>query len=412
MQSENMRMRKSGEVGALMCLSVSMLLASLGTSIANIALPALSQAFDAPIHGVQWVVVSYLATLTLGALVAGRLGDVFGRRRMLIFGLALFSAASLGCAMASSLHALVAARAVQGAGASFLMVLTIALVRDSFASTNTGRAMGLLGTMSALGTALGPSLGGLLIASSGWRPLFLVLIPIGVLTIGMALFNLRPQVPVRKAKSATRLIIPPHGLMTRLLVNFLVAAVMMSTLIVGPFYLGLGLGLAQATTGLVMTVGPAISIICGVPAGRLVDTWGARSVVMIGLTGLTCGVVALIFLPGLAGIGGYLAAIAILTPGYQLFQAANNTAVMADVGEDRRGAVSGMLGFSRNLGLIAGASLMGAIFSYGVGTDAIENAGPALITHGMQLTFAAAAAMMAAAILATLSDREEASSKP
>ncbi|MDY6859818.1 MAG: MFS transporter, partial [Pseudomonadota bacterium] len=140
--------------GALLCLSLSMLLASLGTSIANIALPRLALAFDAPFHQVQWVVIAYLAALTLCAVFAGRLGDMFGRQRMLVAGLVLFSLASLLCALAPGLWLLVGARALQGVGAAFLMTLTIALVRETVSGDRVGRAMGMLGTMSAVGTAL------------------------------------------------------------------------------------------------------------------------------------------------------------------------------------------------------------------------------------------------------------------
>lgn len=92
-------------------------------------------------------------------------------------------------------------------------------------------------------------------------------------------------------------------------------------------------------------------------------------------------------LPATFGVAGYIAAIAILTPGYQMFQSANNVMVMADVSADQRGAVSGLLGLSRNIGLISGASVMGAVFSAGVGSTAIEEAAEAAIVDGLRITF-------------------------
>ncbi|TGP15367.1 MFS transporter, partial [Mesorhizobium sp. M1D.F.Ca.ET.234.01.1.1] len=97
-----------------------------------------------------------------------------GRRLLLIAGLALFSTASLAAALAPSLALLIAARAVQGLGAAVMMALTIAFVGETVPKQRTGSAMGLLGTMSAIGTALGPSLGGVLIVALGWRSIFLV----------------------------------------------------------------------------------------------------------------------------------------------------------------------------------------------------------------------------------------------
>lgn len=181
---------KGSKRGAILCLSLSMLLGSLGTSIANIALPTLALAFETSFSQVQWVVIAYLASLTILVIFAGRLGDRFGRRRMLVWGLVLFSLASLLCGLASGLPMLIAARAIQGIGAAFLMTLTIALVRETVGSERTGRAMGLLGTMSAVGTALGPSLGGALIGWQGWPMIFLVLAPAGLLTTGLALWFL------------------------------------------------------------------------------------------------------------------------------------------------------------------------------------------------------------------------------
>ena len=177
------------------------------------------------------------------------------------------------------------------------------------------------------------------------------------------------------------------GLHFSMIINSLVAAVMMATLVVGPFYLNLSLGLKEAMVGLVMSLGPVISICSGVPSGSLVDRWGVQRVLIIGLTAMTLGAFALSTLPGFWGVTGYCIAIAVLTPGYQLFQAANNTAVMSNVAREQRGAVSGLLSLSRNLGLILGASVMGAVFMFGVGTSVIEEAAPASVANGMQLTF-------------------------
>jgi MFS family permease len=382
--------------GAFLCLSLSMLLASLGTSIANIALPTLALTFHAPFHQVQWVVIAYLVTLTLSAYVAGRLGDRFGRRRMLVLGLSLFTLASLGCGVAPGLWVLIAARAVQGIGAAFLMTLTIALVRETASGDRIGRAMGLLGTMSAVGTALGPSLGGFLLASSQWRSLFLVLVPLGILAIGLALAAL----PARDVAAASAPVPSPLrvSVLPGLTGNLLVAAVMMSTLVVGPFYLGLSLGLRAALVGLILSVGPVVSIFSGIPSGRLVDLWGPRRVLMTGLLALAAGAFALAVLPGLFGAAGYIAAIAVLTPGYQLFQAANNTAMMAGVSADQRGAISGLLTLARNLGLVVGASVLGAVFSFGIGAAEVESAAPAAIARGAELTFAVDVVLMLAAL--------------
>lgn len=384
--------------GITITLALSMLLASLGTSIANIALPTLAQAFSAPFTQVQAVVVAYLVALTISVVIAGQLGDRHGLKPMLMAGLALFAVASLLCGMATNLWLLISARGLQGIGAAFLMALSMALMRQTSSEAHIGRAMGLLGTVSALGTALGPSLGGLLIAVAGWRGIFWVQLPLATITLILA-FAMLPDYPgKRNASSAHLWSVLNKSLAPNLIVNILIAAVMMATLVVGPFYLGLGLGLRETLVGFVMAIGPMISIISGVPSGRLVDSWGSARVLAIGLALLTAGTALLAILPNRIGVTGYVLSIIVLTPGYQLFQAANNTSALTDVSKDRRGTVSGLLSLSRNIGLIAGASFMGAVFAFGAGTENFVDAAPAAIAAGMRLTFLLASGMMIIAI--------------
>ncbi|WP_336513142.1 hypothetical protein [Agrobacterium tumefaciens] len=120
---------------------------------------------------------------------------------------------------------------------------------------------------------------------------------------------------------------------------------------------------------------------------------------VIGLLLLTTGTLLLAFVPNMIGVTGYVLSVIVLTPGYQLFQAANNTAALSDVPGNRRGMVSGLLGLSRNIGLIAGASTMGAVFSIAVGTEDFTRATTSAIATGMCLTFLLSCAMMAVAIL-------------
>ncbi|WP_246812722.1 MFS transporter [Ensifer sp. ENS07] len=447
----------------LTSLSLSMLLSSLGTSSANVALPALADAFGVSFQAVQWVVLAYLLAITTLIVSVGRLGDIVGRRRLLLAGIALFIAASVLCGLTPAFPLLVAARAMQGIGAAIMMALTMAFVGETVAKEKTGSAMGLLGTMSAIGTALGPSLGGALIAGPGWRAIFLVNVPLGLLALVLAHRYLpadkgyegreRPRFDVAgtlllalslgayalamtvgrgsfgmlnvallsaavlglalflrvETKVASPLIRPAmlrdpvfsRGLST----NALVSTVMMATLVVGPFYLSRGLGLDAAMVGLVLSVGPVISAFGGVVAGRIVDRLGAGFVVTIGLAAMVAGCAALVLLPGLFGVAGYVAAIALLTPGYQLFQAANNTAVMADVSADRRGVVSGLLYLSRNLGLVTGASVMGAVFASAVVASDMAGAAPALVARGMQVTFAVAGLLTVTALAIAVAGR-------
>jgi MFS family permease len=177
---------------------------------------------------------------------------------------------------------------------------------------------------------------------------------------------------------------------------------MMATLVVGPFYLSGSLGLGPARTGLVMSAGPLVVALAGVPAGRLVDRFGAPWVTIAGLMGLAAGSFLLFLLPSAWGVPGYVVPIGVMTLGYALFQTANNTAVMASARADQRGVISGMLSLSRNLGLIIGASVMGAVFAFASGVPEITAAGPEAVATGMRITFALAAILMALGLVVSL----------
>ncbi|HTN39878.1 MAG TPA: MFS transporter, partial [Asticcacaulis sp.] len=167
----------------LASLSLSMLMPSLDTSIANVALPNMAQAFGASFQDVRWVVLAYLIAITALIVSAGRLGDLVGRRRLLLTGIGVFTLTSLLCGAAQSLWWLIAARALQGLGAAIMMALTLAMVSETVPKSRTGSAMGLLGTMSAIGTSFGPSLGGVLITAFGWQAIFLINVPQGMMNI-------------------------------------------------------------------------------------------------------------------------------------------------------------------------------------------------------------------------------------
>ncbi|OPA87677.1 MFS transporter [Pseudomonas fluorescens] len=377
--------------GALFSLSLSMLLASLGTSIANVGLPVLAQVFEASFHAVQWVVLAYLLAITVVIVSAGRLGDRVGRRRLLIGGLLLFTLACGLCAAAPSLVWLVAARALQGLGAAIMMAMTLGMVGDTVSKERTGRVMGLLGTMSATGTAMGPGVGGLLLGVWGWRALFLAGLPLGAVAAVLAWRYLPVDRTTDIAASRDSFWRPlkEPALRAGLAMSALVSAVIMATFVVGPFYLSRGLGLTPALMGLTMAVGPCVAALTGIPAGRLTDRLGSQRMTLTGLGIMAAGALLLSLASGLFA---YLSSLIILTAGYSLFQAANNTAVMGDVPPARRGTVSGLLNLSRNLGLIVGASGLGAIFAWACPdvTDATAQS----VANGLHVTFAAALALI------------------
>ena len=442
--------------GALAALSLSMLLSSLGTSIANVGLPTLAEAFNASFQEVQWVVLAYLLAITTLIVSVGRLGDLSGRRRLLIAGIFLFTLASVLCSVAPTLGLLIAARALQGLGAAIMMALTMAFVGETVAKEKTGSAMGLLGAMSAVGTALGPSLGGVLIGGFGWQSIFLLNVPLGILSLYLSYRYLPVDRPAAKTVRSsfdaigTLLLALSLGLYALAMttgrgsfgtqnvllllaaivgiglfvfaetrsvspliqmklfqnpllsagfaMSMLVTTVVMATLVVGPFYLTSALALDAARVGLVMSAGPLVAALTGVPAGRLVDRFGSHFMGIVGLGAMAIGAFLLPMLSTRFGVPGYIAPLTCITAGYALFQAANNTAVMTSIQPEQRGVISGMLNLSRNLGLITGASVMGIVFALGTGTSSIMSAPPEAVTAGMRATFNVAVILILLAI--------------
>ncbi|NWA08944.1 MFS transporter [Pseudomonas gingeri] len=441
---------------ALGSLALSMLLSSLGTSIANVGLPTLAQAFETSFQQVQWVVLAYLLAITTLIVSVGRLGDLLGRRRLLLSGIALFTAASALCGLAPTLGWLIGARALQGLGAAIMMALTLAFVGQTVPKARTGSAMGLLGSTSAIGTALGPSLGGILIAGFGWQAIFLICVPLGLLTWLLAYRHLpadplaaqarRPSFDLPgtallaltlgayalamtlernhfgslniallvaaavgaglfawvETKVASPLIQPAmfrdRLLRASLVMSTLVTTVLMATLVVGPFYLALALGLEPARVGLVLAIGPAVAALAGLPAGRIADRFGAPVMTLAGLLAIALGCLGLSLLPRTLGVAGYVVPMVILTLGYAVFQTTNNTAVMSEIPADRRGVIAGLLNLSRNLGLITGAAALGAVFVFATTSSDIITADPEAVAAGMHTTFAVALGLIVVAL--------------
>lgn len=443
----------------LAALAGATLLASLGISIVTVALPTLAREFSTGVQHVQWVVLAYLLAVTTAIVVAGRLGDRYGHRRVLVAGIVLFTLASACCTVAPSLNWLIAGRVVQGLGAAALMSLPLSIAKGLVAPAHLGMAMGLLGTLSAIGTALGPALGGLLLGTLSWRAAFVLLAVCGAgvlvlvlkgiaqtqasgtvatrmdwaggfwlsvtlacvalaatgstggvaiptwMLLSLAVFAL--LIFVRTEQAASHPLVPvsllrERAIATALTTNLLVGAIMMSTLVVGPFFLALGMGLTPTETGLVMAVGPLAAALSGVPAGWITDRAGPHRTLLGGLLLATAGLCGFAVLPAVIHTPGYVISLLLITPGFQLFLAANNTAVMADAAATHRGLLSGLLGLSRNVGFMMGASLLPLLFSSLLGAHELTHHDAQAIRTAFSTTFLSAAGLCGLAIVLAL----------
>lgn len=164
-------------------------MAFIDSTVVNVALPALQSSFGANVVQVQWVIEAYGLTLAALILMGGSTGDLFGRRRMFLIGVAIFGGASALCGVAAGIHQLILARAVQGIGAAFLVPGSLALISASFDEKERGRAIGTWSGATAITTAIGPVLGGWLIQHLSWRWAFFINVPLGVAVVGIAIWK-------------------------------------------------------------------------------------------------------------------------------------------------------------------------------------------------------------------------------
>lgn len=449
-------------LAALSGPGLSIVLASLGTSTAAVTLPELSDIFRDHGSNTTLVISAYILATTALIVPVGRAGDHFGKRTVLVLGLCLYILGAFLAFKAPTLPMLIASRLIQGAGAAGMMAMPLAVVRDLVPSGQIGRWIGAMGTMSAIGTASGPAIGGAVVASFGWRAVYLLQIPLALAALALCLLYIQNvrltnehkgiDLPgasalamflaaltflvsdltdgfdpatamvtvvccgafaafLRIEKGSKSPIIPlallrSAHLRVSLVMNAIVSLVMMGMLVVGPFFLLDGLELTTVQMGLAMSVGPIASAFSGIPAGRLTDRIGASRAVLVGASAMVVATTLMAGLPYVFGLAGFVLAFVLLAPSYQIFLAALNTSVMTHASEKDRGVTSGILNLSRNFGFILGTGAISALFWSLVGVEGDVDDRANQISAAMAGTFAVCAVLsLSAAVLAILLHR-------
>lgn len=175
---------------ALVGVSLALFCIQLDFFALNLALPAMARTFHVGASGIQWTISAYMLALGSLFIVGGRVGDIFGRRQVLLAGIGLFALASVACAVAPSLGALVAFRVLQGAGAAVIFPVGIAALSNEFAEASRAKALGLAFGIANIGTALGPFVGGGLVNGPGWRWIFWLLVPLCAAALAVAMVSI------------------------------------------------------------------------------------------------------------------------------------------------------------------------------------------------------------------------------
>ena len=423
----------------------------LDASIVTLALPSLQQAFHTSLAAVTWVGLSYLLVLVAAVTAVGRLSDMVGRKLIYTYGFGVFIIGSALCGLAPDLLVLDGSRALQAGGAAMLQANSVAIIYLAVPSSSLGRAIGVQGAAQALGLALGPAVGGLLLAAAGWRLIFLVNVPVGLLGMvaawlfiprsrhladrarfdwaGLAFFVPAIAVLLGAVSSGDRLALglaghrrlagcrgrargrlrrpgtPRRAPMLDLklfhrpafstgvaggLASYLV---IFGVLVVTPFFLEQGLRVGPGRAGLELTVMPLFLALAALFAGRLSDEPGGRALTVTGMIVVTATLAVLATSkPGQAML---LVGLALVGTGLGLFTPVNNAAIMASAPKDRAGVAAGVLNMARGLGTTLGLALSGLV--YGLAPTP---------RNGFQVEMVLLAAVSAAALMLAAARRE------
>jgi DHA2 family multidrug resistance protein-like MFS transporter len=426
---------------AMLSLAIGVGMASLDTAIANTALPAIANQLHATPAASVWIINAYQLAIVATLLPFAALGETIGYRRVCIAGLALFTLASLACAMAWSLPSLVAARLLQGVGASAMMGVNTAMLRAIYPMHLQGRGFGANALVVAVAFAIGPTAASLILSVAPWPWLFAINVPLGVI----AFFLGRRVLPVTKRAShrvdaltglynvgAFSLLILSLGdaahqaSLATLLPEMLGAALCLVLLlrrqaahaapmlpvdllrrpmfalaaltavctfaaqglafVALPFYFETTLGRSPIETGFLMTPWAALVAIMAPIAGRLSDRYSAGILGGIGLAVLSAGLVTLLLIPDAPSAWDIGWRMALCGIGFGFFQAPNLKAFMISAPQERAGGASGMVATSRLIGQATGAALVAYCFT-------LSNVQGARYALGLAASFAAAASV-------------------
>jgi EmrB/QacA subfamily drug resistance transporter len=412
-------------VVAAVCVGAFM--GQLDASIVTLAFPTLRQAFHASLGSVQWVGQAYLLVLISSLAAVGRFADMFGRKLMYTYGFIVFVVGSALCGAAPNLQFLVAFRVVQGLGAAMLQANSVAIIASASPRHQLGKAIGIQGAAQALGLALGPAIGGLLIGVGGWRLVFLVNVPFGVAAVVMAWLlvprsrDLAPKASFdwlglglfAPAVSALLLAVSfgdRYGWASSSIVAaFVAGAVLLSafvarerraespmidlslfarpgfsagiasgllsylvlfgTLTVAPFLLEAALRQTTGTAGVELFLLPLGVGVAAPLAGLLSDHIGARALTA---AGMLCASAAI------AGTAVDHSSLAVLLPlfaaaglGLGAFTPPNNASIVGSVPPNQSGLASGVLNMTRGLGTSLGLALAGLAYTAGAGAGSV-----------------------------------------
>jgi EmrB/QacA subfamily drug resistance transporter len=405
---------------AAMCFALFMVM--LDNTVVNVALPSIQRDLHASLSGLEWTVNAYTLTFAVLMVTGGRLGDIFGRRKLFMFGVVVFAVSSLVIGFAPSDTALVTFRAVQGIGAAFMMPATLSIITQAFPPEQRGTAIGTWAGVSALALAIGPVLGGFLTESVSWRAIFWINPPIAVIAIAVTLFAARESRDETVGKTVdfpgiaaltiglTALVLAlvegnswhwgsariigliavavvglgafitierhvkapmvnfaffrSRSFLGANLVGFFVSFAMLAQFFFLALYMQNILHYSPLQAGVRFLPSTLVLVVMGPLAGRLTDRVGPRPLLTAGLIIVSAAIlvqslVLTVHTSYLALLPGFV----LMGLGIGLTMSPMSTAAMNAVDRTKAGAASGVLSMSRMVGGTFGVAVMGALIT-------------------------------------------------
>ena len=400
-----------------MCFALFMLM--LDNTVVNVALPSIQRDLHASLSALEWTINAYTLTLAVFMVTGGRLGDIFGRRRMFLFGVVLFGLSSLAIGVSPNGTVLVAFRAVQGIGAAFMMPATLSIITQAFPAEQRGMAIGTWAGVSAMALAIGPVLGGFLVESVSWQSIFFLNLPVAVGAIVITLFAVRES---RDETVAQRVDIPGvltltgglaalvlalvegnewHWGSTRELallafaaialggfavierrqrwpmvdfgffrsrtflgtniVAFIVSFAMLAMFFFLALYMQNVLHYTPLQAGLRFLPSTIMIVLLAPAAGRLADRVGSRPLIVFGLMCVSGALFWQSHLKISSGYGALLPGFMLMGIGMAFVMSPMSTAAMNAVEQTKAGVASGILSMNRMVGGTFGVAILGAL---------------------------------------------------
>ena len=448
--------KKRNKWSVLIIVVLSTFMSTLDSSIVNVALPRMADSLGVTTASIQFVATSYLIVISGTVLIFGKLGDMFGKTTMFTLGVIVFTIGSLLCGLSHSYWFLIMARAIQAIGAAGTMANNQGIVTEVFPVQERGKALGLLGTAVALGSLVGPGLGGMIVGVLSWEYIFTINVPIGILAVIGAFFLL----PKTKTKANGRMdlygailfivtIVSLFGALSEglnlgfgtplILTGFFLAAVsfavflvvekkrkdpmiqldifknglfslsifcgfisfvaMFCNNIILPFYLQDVMEFSPQKAGLIMMAYPLILMVVAPVSGHLSDKIGSEILTFIGLVFTSVGLFSMSFLNENSAVITMVSLIGIMSVGMGLFQSPNNSLIMSTVSRDKLGVAGSINALVRNVGMVCGialaTTLLYGMMSSRLGyrvTDYIPGRNDAFL-YGMNIVYITASAI-------------------